>query len=278
MTPPDATFFIRLRIEHSSKLKTSTRQSGAFADLPPAGGPTPFFLVNKQHNLKLFSIVTIKMNIGVAPVPSQATAVSEQQKENATMAAARLIGMNKNQLQEEMTMRGLYFPKSITKDGMLEKLGIPANQWKKWRKMTGNDLKQELATKSLKTTGSKQVLLERLGVPTGFGESNHETVMRESNEVLKKRKALQKVLQKKKSKVLCPSDDPNHEEYTLKCCSTPREADGEPAGFILFRDGSLMEVWRCMNCNQIPARPNAPPIQETSDHADDDDDKRGFGF
>jgi hypothetical protein len=54
---------------------------------------------------------------------------------------------------------------------------------------------------------------------------------------------------------------------------------GELAGFIPFPDGSVMEVWRCMNCKKIPARPNAPPIQEFSDHSDDDDDddERGGG-
>jgi hypothetical protein len=220
--------------------------------------------------------ITIKMNM-VAPVPSQAAAASEQQKENATTAAARLIGMNKNQLQEEMTRRGFKFPKSITKDGMLEKLGVPVNQWKKWRKMKVNELKQELVTRSLKVSGSKQELLERLGVPTGFGEMKHETAMREINEPEKKRMVLQQQMpKKKKSKILSSTDDPNHEEYTLKCCNTPRFGDdSEPAGAIFFRDGSCMEVWRCMNCHKIPARPNAPPIDEFSDHSDDDERSGG---
>jgi hypothetical protein len=138
-----------------------------------------------------------------------------------------------------------------------------------------HELKQELLNKSLKVSGSKQELLERLGVPTGFGETSLETLTRETNELLKKRKVLQQqqMHKNKKSKLLSPADDPSHEEYTLKCCNTPRFENNsvEPAGAIFFRDGSLMEVWRCMNCHKIPQMPNAPPIEEFSDHSDDDE-------
>jgi hypothetical protein len=241
------------------------------------------------------------MSMLTAPVvPSQAAAVSEQQKENVTTidTTARLIAMSKTQLQEEMTRCGFKFSKASTKDDMLKKLGIPARQWKAWRRMKVTELRQVLDTKSLKRTGgNKQDILDRLGVFPGFGETSNEKLLRELNESRKKRKTeeksvfqqflqhqqaqeMQEMHAKKKTKRLDPADDPKHVEYTLACCATPRFGDNnsEPAGCICYPDGSMSEVWRCMNCKEIPARPNAPPIEEFSDHgSDNDEDERGGG-
>ena len=179
---------------------------------------------------------------------------------------AVLIEMTTTQLKDELKQRGL--SQTGTKDILLERLGVPVRQWKQWRKMKIPELKQELRQRGLTVVGSKHELLSRLGVPIGFGESFDEKFRRERMESNKKKRKLEELSkQVTEHHWKSPEDDPGHEEYTIPCCKAPRFDAGrrEPAGCIMFPDGSMMEVWRCLACGKIPEKPNAPPIQEFSD-------------
>lgn len=183
---------------------------------------------------------------------------------------ATLLGLTAAQLKEQLQARGLTPGGRPTKDAMLERLGVPET-WKKWRKLKIVELKPILQSRGLTVGGTKQEMLTRLGVPVGFGETKHETWMREERERSKKRKRKLKalshqVIQQPKKNFKSPHEDPTHEEYEIPCCSSPRFPRGEePSGMILFPDGSMMEVWRCAACGKIPGRPNAPPIIEDTE-------------
>ena len=150
----------------------------------------------------------------------------------------------------------------MTRDELLERLGLPVTQWRQWRKLKIKELKPLLRQRGLAVGGTKHELLTRLGVPVGFGETAEEKWKREASERNKKRRKLEKLLSKVR-----PEDDPSHEDYEVRCCKFARfNCQGtEPAGMIRFPDGSCMEVWRCLTCGKIPQHPNAPPIQEYSD-------------
>mmetsp|Transcript_29175 Transcript_29175/g.59172 ORF Transcript_29175/g.59172 Transcript_29175/m.59172 type:complete len:117 (+) Transcript_29175:2-352(+) len=76
---------------------------------------------------------------------------------------------------------------------------------------------------------------------------------------------------KKKAGHSSPEDDPTHELYS-ECCDNPKfpgwRDDVESCGAIWFPDGSMAEVWRCLNCGEVPTYPNAPPVRL-------DDEERG---
>lgn len=80
-----------------------------------------------------------------------------------------------------------------TKDDMLQRVGIPAKQWKQWRGMTILQLKPLLQQRAgLTVKGTKHEMLTRLGVPVGFGETKQETWERQNkraNEGKQKAKA-----------------------------------------------------------------------------------------
>jgi len=192
-----------------------------------------------------------------------------------------LLGMTATQLKEELASRDLL--QTGTKDTLLERLGLPARQWKQWRKMKISELKPLLQQRGLTVSGTKHELLTRLGVPVGFGETKHETWERQHRELNKKKRKLEelshKVIQVLKKKIKSPEDDPTHEEYQIPCCKSPRFdcRNNEPAGMIRFPDGSMMEVWRCLACGEIPKRPNAPPVEEFSDN-EEEEEVYGFPF
>jgi hypothetical protein len=204
-------------------------------------------------------------------------AILPAEKENTASKNDRdvsaLASMTRKELEEELTRRNIKHPKKDTKDDLLEKLGVPAKQWKNWRKMKGTELKAELKKRSLKVSGNKEEMLGRLGVPTGFGESQSNKSDREHREImkkLKKRLGLDNLTTTKKNKKQkLPEDDPDHEEYTIDCCKNFRSGNEDPAGCIMFPDGSCMEVWRCLNCGKIPQKPNAPPIHEYDEEGDE---------
>ena len=146
--------------------------------------------------------------------------------------------------------------------------------------MKMSELKEELTKPHLTTSVSQIELLERLGVPTGFGETSDEKWKREFNELQKSTKQADQD-NKKKLKTLDPEDDPTHQDYIEKCCAAPCfpswHAQTKPAGYFQYPNGSMIEVWRCPACGKIPARPNAPPIQEY-DHDDNDDGCRSLSL
>lgn len=191
---------------------------------------------------------------------------------------ASLLTTTVPKLRDECRKQGLKH--TGNKDVLLTRLGLPATQWKAWRRLKVPELKEVLRAKGLKVSGNKEELLTRLGVPVGFGETPSEKTAREIKELLAKRKqqtselyasALTKKLKKDPLSLSTqePSEDPNHEEYSEPCCAEPTFPGYrdyvEPAGCISFRDGSMMEVWRCLTCGQIPHYPNASPVEVYSD-------------
>ena len=159
---------------------------------------------------------------------------------------------------------------------------MPSDQWRVWHKMKRNELQEELKGLNLSTHGSKAQMLKRLGVPKGYGESAAQR-SRQEREKKAERKRLAEAEASwlslpQNKKVKAPEDDPTHVHYTERCCNAPRfprrfDPD-QPAGHIIFPDGSLMEVYRCLNCGQVPRMPNAPPIRmhSESDHRTHEED------
>ena len=192
--------------------------------------------------------------------------------------------MSNKQLHEELRARNIKVAKAATKDVMLGKLGVPSAQWKVWRKMKAAQLKQELKKQGKAVSGTKEQLLDRLGVPKGYGETSYEKTMREFAELeradKKRRKeqsqALGLLAATLKRSRYNPEDDPTHQYYTVKCCDDMKfRNDDKPEGAIFFPDGSLMEVGRCLTCGKFPTYPNAPPIMECS--SDDEDGSANDG-
>lgn len=196
-----------------------------------------------------------------------------------------LLAMSKAELQHQLDLRSIQWKKKNTIADLLEMLGIPAKKWHRYRKMKVAQLKDELKKENKKVTGNKHELLLRLGVPDGFGESSHETMMRQHKEKMKAAKKKRKAnpsselahlaaLMERKQRSVRDEDDPTHDHYEIPCCANPRvDYNREPSGMITWPDGSISEVWRCLACGKIPEQPNAPPIEEFS--SDDECDELG---
>ena len=192
-----------------------------------------------------------------------------------------LLAMSNQQLHEELNLRDIKVRKNATKDVMLEKLGVPVTQWRAYRKMKVVELKDILKKQGKHVTGRKDQLLERLGVPLGFGETASETFDRECKERERVRKKQKKEQEKKQQEMQqIPSlptlpvsqailftlaaataaaandlnnydesteDDPTHKNYVQPCCDEPKFAkwgENKPAGAIYHRDGGVTEVAR----------------------------------
>lgn len=206
--------------------------------------------------------------------PNAAAVVTTTSMQNDNTSSKELISMTIKELRVELDNRGITLKKSANKDEIFESLGIPSKQWKKWRKMKVVELKVELKKRGLPIgKGRKNVLLQRLGVPDGFGETASDKYTRELNEQYKQilgNTLPEKELLARKKNRINPENDPTHEEYTVDCCDNPicgsTSRNIEPAGCINWPDGSVSEVWRCLNCGEIPKYPNKPLIHEFSDY------------
>ena len=105
---------------------------------------------------------------------------------------------NKRLREELSTCSSIKFRKSADKDELREMFGLPVKQWCALRRMKVSQLKEELK-RGKPVSGLKQELLERLGVPRGFGESSFETSQLEHREWMRENRrkegALESVLQ-----------------------------------------------------------------------------------
>ena len=116
-----------------------------------------------------------------------------------------LLSMTNEQLHNELTLRNISMNKNAHRDVFLGLLGVPVIRWREYRSWKASEMKAELKKRGLKVSGRKDELLERLGVPVGFGESSEETRLRESKNVeraLKKQKKDQEKKQKKEQERL----------------------------------------------------------------------------
>ena len=169
------------------------------------------------------------------------------------------------ELDVELTKRGL--SKSVAKDNKLLKLGLPTDKLNMWRKMKVSELTQELKARGLKVSGNKDDLLQRLGVPEGYGLTSFEKRMKEHDKKIKehdkKRKAMVKALGNalglptglQQKKQLSPEDDPNHEQYTIKCCSQARFGE-EPSGCITW----IAASWNVGGARTVATFPACPML------------------
>lgn len=195
-----------------------------------------------------FVSISPAVDTATEPEPT-AAATSPPLSPSSAPTVDDLVAMTKSQLREEILGRGLKCPKRFqTKEALLEKIDLPATQWKEWCNMKNAQLKGALRDRDRTVSGTRSELLGRLGVPPGFDH-------RVGYPTDRKRRRAPDVDR------IEPEDDPFHEAYALVCCNSPAFAYGKTgrAGCTVYRHGKPAKVWRCLNCKQIPVRPDASP-------------------
>ena len=197
-----------------------------------------------------------------------------------------LLSMSNQQLHEECERNNIKVNKRrATKDAMLEKLGVPTTKWHSYRKMKGVELKEELKKQNKTISGRKDQLLERLGVPVGFGETKVETLERESKDrerVAKK----QKREQEKQAATIAASwveaTDPSSGEHYYYNENTGESTWDKPAGFVRHEEeeeeedtsstspsssAPSVDESASSSTNYVAALPALPPANNAPGHA-----------
>ena len=109
----------------------------------------------------------------------------------------------------------------------------------------------------------------------GFGLTSEEKALKASKKRAREEKKKERQAEKKKKAEEAAEEASEDWDYCV-CCDKQdfgAQNNPNPAGCIAFPDGSMMEVWRCVSCGEIPRYPNAPPVTVFSSDDDDDDEE-----